>query len=381
MDAKKFKSLLNKQEGVKLDFKLKLTLKGESSKKELAKDVCAIANSKGGRGYIIVGIHDKSKAVVGLLDSELLKEEQVQQIVSSRCEPPIPISVDTLIVENKKVCVITIYNGEQKPYQIRESGAFYIRRGSTTDTMRKLEILECFEENLDFNLETSLIVRSDVSYLNEEILKKYFKNKSIELNEENKDFLLESSGIAFKEKESNKLRCTLGGLLVFSDNNSMFLPQNMIKIINKVNKDIDEVTIIQGNILDMIDKSEKRIKEIIIKDYPIISIVEGIQNALLYRKYSAINRIIEVIIGYKSIIVISPGALIKENKQNNNKRNIWLYEKLITIDNNKRILNNGKGFIRMKEAFYGIGKVKLINSEDEDSFKIIYPGINRIKDN
>ena len=47
MDIKKLKSLIKRQEGTKLDFKLKLSLQYESGKKELAKDVCAIANSKG----------------------------------------------------------------------------------------------------------------------------------------------------------------------------------------------------------------------------------------------------------------------------------------------------------------------------------------------
>ena len=83
---KKLKSLIKRQEGTKLDFKLKLSLQYESGKKELAKDVCAIANSKGGRGYIIIGIEDKTRKVVGLADNNLIKEEQIQQIISSRCE-------------------------------------------------------------------------------------------------------------------------------------------------------------------------------------------------------------------------------------------------------------------------------------------------------
>ena len=52
MDNKKLLSLIKKDEGTKLDFKLKLDLTTENGKKELTKDVCAIANSSGGRGYI-----------------------------------------------------------------------------------------------------------------------------------------------------------------------------------------------------------------------------------------------------------------------------------------------------------------------------------------
>ncbi|GAA0085554.1 putative DNA binding domain-containing protein [Clostridium sp. CTA-7] len=378
MDSKKLMSLIKKEEGVKLDFKLKLSLQYESSKKELAKDVCAIANSRGGRGYIIVGIEDKSKKVIGLNDIDIINEEKVQQIITSRCEPPIPVSVDTVEIYDKKICIITIYSGDQKPYQIRENGAFYIRRGSTTDTMRKQELIEAFEENLDFFMETSIIMKSNISLLDENLLKKYFENKGIELNEENKEFLLENSRIAYREKESEKMNCTLGGLLIFSNHNSLWLPQNMIKIINKVNKNENEVIIIQGSILQMVDKSETIISNILPKNYPKSAIVEGIKNAVLYRDYSSTNRIIEVNIGFKTISIISPGALIEKNSSDkvstHSKRNMWIYEKLITLDNNKRFLNNGGGFSRIKKAFYGVGKVKLINSIEDDYFKVVLPG-------
>lgn len=380
MDSKRLLSLIKKEEGVKLDFKLKLSLQSEGNKKELAKDVCAIANSRGGRGYIIIGVEDKSKEIIGVNESEIIKEEQVQQIVSSRCEPPIPISVDTCKIQGKRICVITIYSGDQKPYQIRESGAFYIRRGSTTDTMRKQELIEAFEENLDFFMETSTVMKSDISFLDEDLLKQYFKNKGIELNEENKEFLLESSRIAYRERESGKMNCTLGGLLIFSNYNSLWIPQNMIKIINRINKNKDEVIVIQGSILEMVDKSERVIYDLMPNDYPSSAIIEGVKNAVLYRKYSSVNRVIEISIGYKSVSIDSPGALIEKSNLgkeiSHSKRNIWIYEKLITLDNNKRFLNNGRGFSRMKKAFYGVGKVKLINSIKDDYFKVILPGVS-----
>ena len=50
MNKKKLLSLIQQRENTKLDFKLKIDISSESGKKELAKDVCAIANSKGGTG-------------------------------------------------------------------------------------------------------------------------------------------------------------------------------------------------------------------------------------------------------------------------------------------------------------------------------------------
>ena len=67
----------------------------------------------------------------------------------------------------------------------------------------------------------------------------------------------------------------------------------------------------------------------------------------------------------------------KGERTNYNKRNIWLYEKLITLDEKKRFLSSGRGFTIIKDSFKGKGKVKFINSRIEHSFKVILPGISK----
>lgn len=385
MDIKKLKVLLKKEEGTKLDFKLSLDLVNESGKKELAKDICAIANSKGGRGYIIVGIADKTKEIMGINREDYYLEERVQQIVASRCEPPIPISLDTMKIEDKKIVLITIYDSDQKPYQIKENGAFYIRRGSTTDVMRKQELLKLFEENLDLTIETCPVVKSKIDYLNNDLINKYFDRKGIYINKENKNFLLESTGIVSKGREDQKLRCTYGGLLVFSEINSICIPNNMIKIINKANSSIDEVNIIQGSLFTMIIKSQELIKKIMPKEYPVIAIYEALKNAVLYREYAESNRIIQIVITNKSIVIESPGDRIARNSNNRNeiyvRRNMWIYEKLITLDDKKVFFNDGRGFSRIKNSFKDIsdGKVKFLNLPGENTFKVILPGVLHFK--
>ncbi|NFF24098.1 ATP-binding protein [Clostridium botulinum] len=379
MDKRKFMSLLKREEGIKLDYKLKLDLITESGKKEMAKDICAIANTGYGRGYIIVGIQDKTKKIMGVGKEDLFKEEQIQQIITSRCEPPIPLKVDFIYIDNKKIGIITIYDGGQKPYQIRENGAFYIRRGSTTDVMRKQEIITLLEQNLNLTIETCPLINSKIEMLNMELVKKYFRHKGIEVKNENREFLLLSSGIAAQERDGSELRCTYGGLLVFSDDNYLCIPNNMIKIVDNLNNAYGDVYIIQGNLLTMIDKAEKKLSEIIKCDYPCSAITEAIKNAVLYREYFDLNRIIEVTIEKNNVIVSSPGELIDENSKSErihyNKRNIWLYEKLTTLDDEKRFLNNGQGFKRITNAFNkNRGKVKFINSRIEHSFKVILPG-------
>lgn len=377
MNKKKLLSLIQQRENTKLDFKLKIDISSESGKKELAKDVCAIANSKGGRGYLIIGVEDRTKRLVGINRIKSLDEEKIQQVVSSRCEPPIPIKVEVLEIDGVDIGIITIFDGGQKPYQIKETGAFHIRRGSITDIMRKSELVASFEENQLLTVETCKVVTSSAEFLNRELIEKYFKIKGIAINKENESFLLESAGIAYLDKRSRKLRCTFGGLLVFCNNNNICIPNNAIRIINKINNNYSKSIMINGNLLDMIDKTEEEMYKLLPDNYPVYAVMEAVKNSIMYREYSIIDKLIEVIVTKTSIIIISPGQLVSKSdvigEMSYNKRNMWIYDKLISLDEGRRFINDGNGLVRIKEAFRGKRKVRLINSILDDCFKVILP--------
>jgi len=156
MDEYKLRQLLKKEEGPKLDFKAELNLSTEGDKKELTKDVIAMANSRGGRGYILFGIEDKTKRIIGINPADF-SEEQIQQIIYNRCDPPIPISVDFFNIEGKTVGALTVYRSSNKPHQMIQNGAFYVRRGSTTGVARRSEIANLLQENGLMTYETVIL--------------------------------------------------------------------------------------------------------------------------------------------------------------------------------------------------------------------------------
>ncbi|GAA0733448.1 AlbA family DNA-binding domain-containing protein [Clostridium oceanicum] len=382
MNQKKLENLIKKNEGPKLDFKQIIELDMESSKKELAKDVCAIGNSKGGRGYIIIGIEDKTKKILGLNNINFT-EEQIQQIITSRIDPPIPVSLEILKYKQKKLAIINIYNGDQKPYQVRERGAFYIRRGSTTDTMRKQEIISSLQDNFSLNVELCPIIRSNKRNISKEIVDKYFESMGVSINEENRMFLMENASIIHHDRESNKYNASLGGLLIFCKNNNIFLPHNIIKIINNVNKEFPKVIIVKGDLLSMVYKVKSILSKIFPYIYPTEAIYEAVNNAVIHRDYTMFYKEIEVIINFNNVIVVSPGCLLKGSNVrslNTVRRNMWIYEKLMALDKNNIFTNSGNGFKKMRKKFKRKGKVVFINSLKENCFKVIFPGINKFKE-
>jgi predicted HTH transcriptional regulator len=380
MDRKKLEILLKREEGIKLDFKQKIDIDIESGRKELAKDVCAIANSRGGRGYIVIGIEDKSKKAVGV-QGKSYTEEQIQQIVSSRCEPPIPIAYELMEYESKTIGILTIYDGGQKPYQMRETGAFYIRRGSTTDTMRTQEIASALQESYALNLELCPIVSSSLDCFDKELVDKYFSYHRIQVNEDNRTTLMENASMIRFDKDLGRYTATLGGILVFCKTNYVYIPHNMIRIVNKINSEEAEIIIIRGDLLTMLDTCEETLKRLLPVGYPIDALLEGLKNAVLYRDYTIFYKEIELILGGDHISIISPGILVKDkdiSSHNYVKRNMWIYEKLITLDYKKTIIKSGRGFSKMKKAFKNIGRVVFVNSLSGNFFKVIYPGADKV---
>lgn len=134
----KLEKLISSTESSKKDFKEFCNLKTEDQKKEFAKDVSAIANSPGTTGYLIYGINNQ-KQIVGITSSSF-KEEQMQQIISSRINPPVKFSAYIIKHSGHNIGVVEIPFSVTKPHQHKNHGAFFIRRGTITGHMTTQEI-------------------------------------------------------------------------------------------------------------------------------------------------------------------------------------------------------------------------------------------------
>lgn len=379
MDKSKLIQLINEEEGPKLDFKACLCLSTDSEKKELTKDVIAMANSRGGRGYIIFGVEDKTKRIIGINTLDY-KEEQIQQIIYSRCDPPVPISVDFIKIESKMLAVLTVYRSCHQPHQMIQNGAFYIRRGSTTDTARRSEIANLLQENGLMTYETVILKNSRVDELDFELIREYFINLNV-ISEKPSMVLLEAMGI-IGSKVEDVYHPTIGGMLLFGKNPSIHLPHVYVKVNYN-----DEVEYFYGNILSMLDNVYQYLCNVIDDAcYPLNAVSEAIANALVHRDYLDTSRGITVSINEKNIEVSNPGALISNNsiyrfvKENNpDRRNPWLYQRLVPLDSKKRFMKTGVGMTRMKKAFEDIGEVKFLNIGAQNLFKVIFPRIKVCK--
>lgn len=373
MDIQRLKQLLSREEDEKMDFKAELKLTTEGEKKELVKDVTAIANSRGGRGYIIYGVEDKTKRIIGV-DAGNFLEEQIQQIIYNRTDPPVPVSLDIVKHKDKTVAVLTIFRSKHAPHQMIQTGAFYVRRGSTTDFARRSELASMMQENGLMSFETVIVKRATLEDLNMDSINRFFKSINV-ITDQSQTLLLEAFGF-IGQKYEGEFCPTIGGLLLFGKNPQVYLPQCYLKIVNG-----DDIAILSGNILSMMDQAINMIKKILNDDnYPLIAFEEALANALVHRDYMDLSRGVIINISNKAIEIINPGSIAQSKKVRlrlkecqPERRNAWLYQRLITIDERKRFIKSGIGMERIRKAFEGMGTVKFINLGKQNSFKVILP--------
>ncbi len=384
MDIQKLKGLLKQGEGPKLDFKEIIDIEVESGKKEMTKDIIAIANSQGGRGHLILGVRDKTKEIIGINPS-VCNEERIQQIISYRCEPPINVRVEYINYNEKTLGIITIFRSNNKPHQMRQTGAFYIRRGSTTDFARRDEIANMLQSGGLINNEQIPMFNVDIEVLNKNLINDYFRKNNLGDNAQDK-ILLSNLGIIHYDRDSDQYCPTIGGALLFCDNPQIYLPHTGIKLVYFSCMERREKHF-NGDIISLLDNTMNFIKETLKdSDYPIEALEEAIGNALVHRDYFDYYRETVVFLGNKTVEISNPGTISQKERINNIikeenpfRRNNWIYSKVLVIDEKRRFMKSGLGLKKIKNSFTGAKKVKFMNLRKNNLFKVILPGLENNK--
>ncbi len=386
MDNAKLLKLIEQDEGPKLDFKMYLDIGTESTKKELTKDVIAIANSYGGRGYLVLGVEDKTKTIIGV-DPEIYSEERIQQIILNRCDPPVSIRVENNTIEDKTLCIITIFRSHSRPHQMRQTGAFYIRRGSTTDYARRGEIASMLQENSLMYDELVPVYRAKIEHLDLIAVNNFIEKSTGERYQKGREAILCDVGLLYHDREDGFYYPTIGGLLLFGKATQLLLPHSVVVIAYYDKEGNLLQRRIGGTIIEMLDAAMRFIAERLEDtNYPLVAIEEALSNALVHRDYFDISRQILVVLGNKTVEISNPGPIYDANPLNNvmrsmtpKRRNNWLYHQLIILDKKRRFAHYSRGLHKIKELMLPFGKVKFINMRKRNLFKVVLPGIDMVR--
>ncbi|MFI9060203.1 helix-turn-helix domain-containing protein [Streptomyces anulatus] len=144
-------------EGVDLDWKKDFYPGTDAGKKELAKDVCAMANTAG--GMVVIGVDDGKQDHAHALDpSEPAPgrgEEWIRSVLANWVQPVVPHvgvrSVKSNTEAGKVYWLLTVPPSTQTPHAVAAPGNDYnfrvhVRHGTTTRTLAESEIAQRYRD-------------------------------------------------------------------------------------------------------------------------------------------------------------------------------------------------------------------------------------------
>jgi predicted HTH transcriptional regulator len=305
--------LLQRNEGKTLEFKA-----NAQYLPNILKTVVAFANTSG--GTIVIGVEDRTKAVVGV-ENPLSEEERLTNSIASSISPLIIPDIEIHSYKNKELILIHVPHAVG-PYaiksNIKEEGV-YVRFGSTSrladkDTIRSLKD---YARNIYFD-EKALLEETSAS-LDWDVMEKLFKRVRRSITPQN------AETIGLLTQHAKKVYPTNGGVILFGKNRLASFPDAIIRCARFLGYD-------KVNILDHIDienylplaveeafnfirrntRMGAEIKGLVredIPEYPVVAVREAILNAVMHADYAMRGTSVTIAIFDDRMEIANPGGL------------------------------------------------------------------------
>lgn len=288
-------------EGQSIELKQSLT-------SSIGKEICAFANSTGGK--IIIGVEDSTNQIKGY-DLKNSDKSKIQDIARNM-NPSFKINIEQI----DNLVIISIPEGKEKPYTI--NGHFYLRQGANSQQLNRDEIRDFFRQENLISFEKQITSE----FKEKDFSKRVFEvfRKQANLNENlSKTHILENLKLLTDNKLNN------AGILFFSNNITHYFPTAEISCF--LYADTEKIDIIDSkfftnNFISNLENAQNYIisklnTAIIIKDelrhktkleLPKEALREAIINAMIHKDYFQ-NSPVQINICPDRVEIVNPGRL------------------------------------------------------------------------
>jgi len=310
---------------------LEIVKKGEDSYTEfkeekvhpdkLAAEIVAFANMDGGN--LIIGVSD-DREILGVADMDE-EMQRIDNICANNCEPTIYSTIEKVIIDDKKILIVKIPKGPQRPYRTNR-GIHYIRTasGKRIASPGELRLIHQASGAIYYDevpVPNTSIENIDIGYF-DEFLKKSLGSGIKGLGIKIADLLKNMKILIPYERD---MVTTTGGLLFFGKHPEYHLPYCKVTVVRFPGNDIGEKfekKDIEGKLVGQIERTESVLidylraetkiegfkKEEPRYEIPIESLREVVINAVAHRNYQLPSQI-RIFIFDNRIEVKSPGKL------------------------------------------------------------------------
>ena len=304
-------------------FKAKL-----NSAESLAKEVCAMSNSRGGTIY--VGVNDQNQ-VEGLSEKDIHRYNQwIAAVANEHLNPVVDLQTTNVLVDEKAIIVIEVAEGNTKPYHDK-SGCYWVKRGSDVRAITQSEMRRFFQQGDQLNIDETPTTQDVFTTKNEVVEWNIDRVKFYTLFERKFQKQVIDAGLPLEQIIENmnlakEGKLNLAGLLLVGLNVQNVKPAFLIRAVAYAGNEISDDVFIDrrdciGNIDEQFSSAMTFLRNNLarIQDAPTFNtqgkleineraLEEAIANALLHRDYSK-NAVIRLLVFRDRVEIISPGSL------------------------------------------------------------------------
>lgn len=369
---------------------------GKEDRLELGwlKEIVAFANTLGGTLY--VGVDNKTHEVLALTHEEVDRISlMVQRLIAAHVEPPIRYRFEKIPVPStlptRYVLAIHVEKSKCPPISLRfhSTGVIYVRHFGKTSVATGEEIrnLVMNSEAVSFDtLETEELFKAEdftrlfAFYKEQNAGKELMEKDLINIGFMAPNGLLRKGALLFKDGcEDSRTLIECSKFKGVSKGDNIFLASETIKgnLIDEFLKVRDFVLLHSNDGFKKTSSGREKFSS-----YPLISLGEGIANALGHRNYFILGGQIEINLFLDRLEIVSPGSLVSSK---------WLHEekelsKIPPLRRNELICavftlcrlmdHKGSGFDKIEEEYRPYGKpFAPFVSSDDVSFTLTLPDL------
>lgn len=319
MTADYFTHLCRCGETTQVQFKEKFT-----SEKEIARELIAFANTKG--GVILFGVADKTGEGIGLSYSEIQTiSSELGNAANEQVRPTIYIETEVVCVEEKSFLVCSVAEGRNKPYKNLQ-GEIWVKQGADKRRITEnAEILALFQESGAYHPDAEGVQGTSFADLDRYAIDDYLQKMyatTLDGFGGNAEQVLRNIHILDRAGTP-----TLAGYLFFGKHPEFHCPTCMVKAVAFYGNDLTgtryrDTKEILGNMPQLYDKSMAFLKANLHNlqeegasfntlgklEIPEEVLEEVLQNALVHRDLLR-SAPIRIFVFDNRVEIISPGAL------------------------------------------------------------------------
>jgi ATP-dependent DNA helicase RecG len=344
---------------------------------DIKKEIIAFANCEGGKLYI--GVRDDG--TVSGLDDPDAASLQVSNMVRDAIKPDLSMFLhyETLTIEEKRIVVVDIQQGTERPYYIAKKGlrpeGVYVRQGYSSVPATNTAIRRMIKETDGDRFEEMRSLEQNLTF---EKAGKEFADRNIKFGQ----VQMKTLGIMTQDGVYTNLGLLLSDQCVHTIKAAVFEGTNQNQF-----KDRKEFTgsLFQqmDDVYDFIDfrnqthSTFEKLRRIDRRDYPEVAVREALLNLLVHREYSfRASTFISIYtdrIEFTSIGGLVSGVTLKDVMmgisvcRNAKLANIFYRLELIEA--------YGTGILKIMDAYKGTEMTPTIETSD-NAFKIVLPNLN-----